>query len=150
MQRSYIFVQVKSLIYFFTGSLIIWAGPTDYMEEDMWTNPYTKYDSNIWLSPHPLSPSLTLSHPLSPSLTLSPPLSSSLNKKLFLNLVYQKIQNQKTLFIKKFVWTLKNFPILKYRVIFRKFKFLYFTTLFIKKILLNQMMLVLLQWTITN
>ena len=140
MQRSYIFVQVKNLIYFFTGSLIIWAGPTDYMEEDMWTNPYTKYDSNIWLSPHPLSPSLTL----------SPPLSSSLKKKLFLNLVYQKIQNQKTLFIKKFVWTLKNFPILKYRVIFRKFKFLYFTTLFIKKILLNQMMLVLLQWTITN
>lgn len=47
MQRSYIFVQVKNLIYFFTGSLIIWAGPTDYMEEDMWTNPYTKYDSNI-------------------------------------------------------------------------------------------------------
>ena len=72
MQRSYIFVQVKNLIYFFTGSLIIWAGPTDYMEEDMWTNPYTKYDSNI-------SPSLTLSQ-----------------KKKCLILSTKKKQNQKT------------------------------------------------------
>ncbi|XP_023337222.1 uncharacterized protein LOC111708162 isoform X2 [Eurytemora carolleeae] len=33
-----------------SGSLIIWAGPTDYMEEDMWTNPYTKkkVDASFW------------------------------------------------------------------------------------------------------